>query len=216
MDVSVFLDALGTDAPTTTSLGAVPTTTTEGGSVTLTATVTASPANGSDVGGDVTFAFQSYLTNGEPDLSWTLGTATITGGNTASGAASLASVSIPPGLVGPGTQAVDVVAMYGGDPAHLASTSSKVRIELAHVPLCITPASDDVAAGAKLTFTVGGRGRAGGVVRERVDTTCDTNELQLLDAEPKGRPVRSSQGRAPTVGSSCRRSTPRGPRPSAT
>ena len=83
--------------------------------------------------GNVTFAFQSYTAAGQSDLSWELGTVAIVGGSTASGQAALETM-VPPGLVRPGSQQVDVVAMYGGDANHLASTSPKVSLSFAPLP----------------------------------------------------------------------------------
>ena len=160
MDVyNFFWSALASDAPTTTSLGAVPTSPTETGEVTLTATVDVTATNADPLGGLVTFAFQSYLANGSLDLSWTLGTAAISGGTTSS----RDGVSVGPDPAGSRREwdagrrrRCDV---HGGDSHHLASTSSKVRITFSSVGFCITPSATSVAAGATLTRLHGDGGR---------------------------------------------------------
>jgi MYXO-CTERM domain-containing protein len=172
IDATNLVTAWATLAPTATSISPSVTATSEGKTVTLQATVDVSAPNTSALGGQVTFAFESYLANGTLDLSWTIGTAPIMGGTTTSGTATLAAV-IPPGLVQP-TQAVDLVAMYGGDTHHLASTSAKSRITFAPVTLCITPATTTVAAGGTFTYTSGG-----GVTPVKwflfADSTCNTS-----------------------------------------
>ncbi len=154
IDANNLVTAWATLVPTSTSLSPSTTTTSEGSSVTLTATVDVLKSDPDVLGGTVTFTFQSYLANGDPDLSWTLGTAAVSGTMT-SGTATL-SVAIPPGLVKPG-EAVDVVALYGGDAHHLASGSAKTSITFSPVAtLCDDPATTSVAAGKSFTFTSGG------------------------------------------------------------
>ncbi len=169
IDATNLVSAWATLAPTSTSLSPSVTSTSEGQSVTLDATVDVVVPNASALGGLVTFTFQSYLANGAPDLSWTLGTGAITNGTTTSGTTSL-SIAIPPGLVKP-NEAVDVVAMYGGDAHHAASVSAKSRITFSPTTLCVSPATNSVAAGASFSYS-----SAGGVSPVRFyidsDSTC--------------------------------------------
>jgi hypothetical protein len=131
--------------------------------------VTGTDANA--VGGTVSFAFQSFLTNGQLDLSSVFATATVSGTAT-SGTASV-TTSIPPGLVQP-NQAVQIVAEYGGDAHHLPSVSSVVPISFTSVPFCIVPGAATTAPGVVFDFTA-----PGGFPPVRwyvlADTTCDAN-----------------------------------------
>jgi len=162
-------------AKTTTALVPDPTTTSEGSDVTLTATVDVPTPNADTLSGTVTFTFQSYLADGTPDLSWTLGTAAIDSATASpSNGTAAISTTIPPGLVESGVQYVDVVAMYGGDAAHLASWSTKARITFAPISFCVMPVSSTVAEGAAVQFEA-----LGGVTPFKwivdYDSTCDTN-----------------------------------------
>ena len=99
VDVYNLVSALAEKTPTGTTLAASPTLTTEGAPVTLTATVAVAPSaplTTNVMAGSVSFAFQTYLANGDPDLTWTLGTAAIAGGTTTSGTARL-TTAIPSG-----------------------------------------------------------------------------------------------------------------------
>jgi MYXO-CTERM domain-containing protein len=156
LDTNNFVQAWKKLTGTSTALTAVPTATTEGGKIALNATVSVNGTNNNNLGGTVTFTFQSYLSNGDPDLSWTLASAPITNGSKTGGSVSEPSISIPPGMVNPADQGVDVVAMYGGDANHLASTSPKVHITFSALNLCVTPGTDNLAAGGALTFTAQG------------------------------------------------------------
>jgi MYXO-CTERM domain-containing protein len=171
MDVYDAVAAVAARAPTTTALGVMPTTTTEGMPVQLTATVDVPQPNASNLSGVVTFAFESYDMDGGTDLSWTLGTAPITGGTTAQGTATFMG-AVPPGLVKPGMQSADLVAMYGGDATHLPSTSAKVPLGFGPVSFSIQPAMPMVGLGGKINFTsMGGVGAVKWYTG--VDTTCD-------------------------------------------
>ena len=141
--------------PTETVLVPSPTMTTEGDTVTLTATVDVKGTNPNPIGGVVTFAFQSYDTGCATDLSWELGSTTITGGSATSGTAVLQAI-VPPGLVIPGRQRVDLVAVYGGDPHHLASQSSKVGMTFTPVTFAVSPATLATAPDAGTTFSTTG------------------------------------------------------------
>jgi hypothetical protein len=150
--VSAWLGAAQTDVVLVPS----PTMTTEGDTVTLTATVSVVGTNTNALGGDVTFAFQSYDDSCGDDLSWELGSATITNGTSTGGAATLQAV-IPPGLVIPGHQAVDLVALYGGDANHLPSRSAKVSMPFEPVTFAITPATLSTQPNGSATLaTTGG------------------------------------------------------------
>ena len=154
IDATNLVTKWSTLTPTSTSLTPSVGSTSEGASVTLNATVDVLQTNPNVLGGIVTFTFESYLNNGDLDLSWVLGSASVTG-TTTSGTASL-TAAIPPGMVKP-DQAVDVVAMYGGDATHLASVSPKSHISFAPIStLCSTPATTSVAAGASFTYSSGG------------------------------------------------------------
>ena len=155
MDVTVALNAIAGRAPTATTLALAPTTTTEGSPVTLTATIdTVETDAGADaIGGLVTFGFQSYDDSSPPqiDLSWTLGAGVVTG-TAAEGTATL-SVAVPPGLIKPGQQSVDVVAIYGGDGAHLPSTSPRVNLSFGALSFAVAPAAPTVDVGGIVRFT---------------------------------------------------------------
>ncbi len=113
---------------------------TPGEIVTLTATVgiNGTTTNAADLTGAVVFTFESFTNTGATDLSWELGTAKLTGATSTSATATL-NTAIPAGLVKPGHQFVDVVAVYGGDATHLSSTSPKVGIGFAPISFAIVP-----------------------------------------------------------------------------
>jgi hypothetical protein len=171
VDVYNLVAAVAGQSATTTTLGISPTTTTEGSPVNFTASITVPQPNANSLGGIVTFAFDSYDQNGMFDLSWTLGTGTITGGTTASGTATYTG-AVPPGLVKPGMQSVDVVAMYGGDATHLPSTSAKVPLAFGPLAFAVQPAMATAPVGGTLNFM-----STGGVAPVKwftgKDTTCD-------------------------------------------
>ena len=174
IDVYKLLTAMGTMAKTTTAVVASPASTSEGTPISLTATVNVPTPNGHALGGTVTFTFQSYgvggFVDGGLDESWTLGATNITNG-TASGGTAVLSVAIPPGVVQPGTQSVDVVAMYGGDVNHYPSVSSKFTVTFAPLTLAISPANPTVMANSSTQFTATG---GTGPMKWYVDTdsTC--------------------------------------------
>ncbi len=169
IDATNLVTAWATMAPTATTISPSTSSTSEGTSVTLAATIDVTTSNPNVLGGTVTFTFQSYLANGSPDLSWTLGTGTVTG-TTTSGTGSLSTI-IPPGLVKPG-QAVDVVAQYGGDANHLASSSTKSTITFSPAStFCVTPSTDSVKGGASLSFAASG-GVSPVTWHVRSDSTC--------------------------------------------
>jgi MYXO-CTERM domain-containing protein len=149
--VSAWLGA----TPTQTVLVPSPAMTTEGATVTLTATVDPVGTDSNPIAGTVMFAFQSYAADCSNDLSWELGSATIANGTAASGTAVL-QTTVPPGLVIPGRQRVDLVASYGGDIHHLASRSSKVSLAFAPVTFAVTPAAATVAPDAGTTLSTTG------------------------------------------------------------
>jgi subtilase family serine protease len=173
LDVNNLVTAWKALTPTSTILSATPTATSEGAKVALKATVDVTATNANALGGTVTFAFQSYLANGAKDLSWTLASANITGGTATSGTAT-DSVVIPPGLVNPKAQAVDVYAMYGGDKHHLPSTSAKVHVTFSPVSLCVVPTTDKVATGASFKI-VGEHGASPYEYFIDSDGTCDSS-----------------------------------------
>ena len=171
VDALNLLTAMLAHAPTTVTVAATPPATSAGTPVALTATVAVPAPNGSAVGGNVAFVFQSYTATGAPDLSWTIGTSTITGGLVNSGTATLAA-PIPPGLVRPGMQYVDVYAEYEGDPAHLPSHSANARITFSPTALSISPATASIGTTTNLKFTAtGGTTPITWFVRH--DSTCD-------------------------------------------
>ncbi len=174
LDVYNLLTAMNSLTPTTTTLVAVPNAAVdEGVSVALTATVAPTVTSANSLsGGIVTFAFQSYDASGNPDInwgSWTLGTSALVG-TTVAGAATI-NVTIPPGLVRPGHQSVDVYAMYGGDGHYFPSESSKVTVSFTPVTLAISPLNPHVANGATKQFSA-----TGGIMPMKwftgSDTTC--------------------------------------------
>ncbi len=184
LDAYALLAAWGKLAPTSITLAPSPTSTTEGSPVSLAATVDVPMPNGQVLGGTVTYAFESYAADGSPDLSWTLGTANIVGGSVSSGTTSL-STAIPPGLVRPGMQYVDVVAEYGGDAYHLASASPKVRIDFSPIAFSIAPMMATVQPGATQQFT-----STSGVAPVKwytgTDTTCGAPMLCSSIGETTG------------------------------
>src|SRR5262249_17805444 len=139
--------------------------------VQLTATVDVPVPNTSNLSGIVTFAFESYDMDGGVDLSWTLGTAPIAGGTISQGTATFMG-AVPPGLVKPGMQSGDLVAMCGGDATHLPSTSAKVPLGFGPISFSIQPAMPTAALGGMINFTT-----TGGVGAVKwytgVDKTCD-------------------------------------------
>jgi hypothetical protein len=149
--VSAWLGAAKTD----TTLVPMPTETMEGGDVTLTATINVDGANANALGGSVTFAFQTFTLSGTPDLSWELGTTTITAGTTTGGQAVLVT-KIPPGVVNPGHQVVDVYALYSGDEHHLASRSADVQVTFEPFSFAIVPATVDLQVNGTESFTTTG------------------------------------------------------------
>lgn len=159
-------------AKTSTTLAASPTMTTEGADVNLSATVDVTGTGASAVAGTVAFVFQSYDATGGFDLSWTLGTSPITSATAMGGSATLAPMPIPPGLVNPAAQYVDVYAMYSGNQAHLPSVSPKVRISFAPIDFCVSPALSNVAVGGKLSFAPSG-GKPPVKWYVGYDSTCD-------------------------------------------
>ena len=149
MNVTNLINAWTALTATTTDVKVTPTATTPGSNVTLAATVNGTGSEA--IAGTVTFAFQSYLANGQFDQSWTIGTATVSG-STTSGTATLAA-PMPVGLISQAAQGVNVVAMYGGDTHHLASTSSLAHVTFAStLNLCIQPGTLTVAPGARFLF----------------------------------------------------------------
>jgi MYXO-CTERM domain-containing protein len=173
VDVYNLVSTLVSQAPTSTALAAAPTAVTEDMTVNLTATVTAPNPNSSPIGGVVTFAFLTKDQNGQDDLSWTLGTGSVTGGMANQGTATF-SGAIPPGLVRPGMQFADVYAMYGGDAAHRPSSSSNVTISFGALNFAISPPSATVAPCGTTAFASnGGVGATSWFLGN--DGTCDTS-----------------------------------------
>jgi subtilase family serine protease len=170
LDATNLVRAWATLGATTTALVAAPTSTTEGAPVTLTATVNVPHPNANAIRGAVTFYFRSFLANGAQDLSWSLGQASIIGGTTSSGTASL-NTAIPPGMVQPGNQTVDVYAEYGGDSFHLPSYSAAAPIGFAPFSFVITPPTASIAGGHAIAYT-----SSGGIAPARwsiyFDSTC--------------------------------------------
>jgi subtilase family serine protease len=140
---------------TKTSLVPMPNETTEGTPVKLTATVDTIGANADVMTGNVTFTFESYTTTGAVDLSWELGTVALTGATSTTGEATL-TTAIPPGLVKPSNQWVDVIAAYGGDSAHLPSVSPKVGVGFKMLDFAVKPQMIMLAPGGSETFTTTG------------------------------------------------------------
>jgi pro-kumamolisin-like protein len=170
VDVNNLVTAWSNLSPTQTSLSPSTSSAVENTPITLTATVTSTGSTA--IGGIVTFAFESFLANGQLDLSSTFGTTTISGGTAGSATATL-TAPIPPGLAQP-NETVKVVAQYGGDPHHQASVSTPVPITFSTVNLCISPTTTSVAAGGTFTYT-----HTGGVPPVlyyiSADTTTDAN-----------------------------------------
>lgn len=180
-DVFNLATAWAALAPTSITLTASPTSTTPGAPVNLNATVDVTTPNASALAGTVRFAFQSYSFGG-PDLTWTLGTSAIAGGTVSSGTAAFTG-PIPPGLVDPGAQYVDVVAMYGGDANHMASTSAKVRIDFTLAQsFCLVPSLGTIQPLEGFTFTTTG-GTPPVQWFTGADSTCDmNNDCSSIDA----------------------------------
>jgi MYXO-CTERM domain-containing protein len=147
VNAGAFIDALKGATTTTTTLAPVASPLAECDEVPLSATVT---GTGSPTG-TVTFAFQAYAANGAPDLTWTLGTAALSGGT----AAMASPVTIPPGMVGSG-KAVDLVAEYGGDTTHLPSTSPLVHVTFTPPTLCVTKGTVSTTSGATVDLVANG------------------------------------------------------------
>jgi hypothetical protein len=162
--VSAWLGAVKTE----TVIVPTPDQTSEGAEVTLTATVNVEGANANALTGDVTFAFESYTASGATDLAWELGTVVIADGTVSSGQVVL-STTVPPGIVKPGNQSVDVVAFYGGDANHLPSTSAKVSLHFAPLSFAIVPAVVTLQPNAPESFAT-----TGGVPPVRWFITADT------------------------------------------
>jgi MYXO-CTERM domain-containing protein len=173
VDAFNLVSAWVTLTPTTTTIAPSPTTTEEGSSVSLTATVDVAGTHASALGGTVIFTFQSYDATGAPQYSWTLGSNPISGGTASTGTAALSAV-LPVGLVNPSAQYVDVVAMYGGDAQHLASTSAKVRVSFTGIDLCIPQDSETVQPDGAIAYSAqGGLGQITWNIG--YDSTCDSN-----------------------------------------
>ena len=172
--------------PTTTAVVATPTALSEGTPVTLTATVGVTGTNAHALAGSVTFSFQSYGADGYPDLSWTLATKAITNGLTTGGTVE-ASVLVPAGIAqGTAVRPVDVVATYGGDEHHLASTSAKTRLTFAASGFCVSPSTAAFVPGGVGRFVVvGGRAPVRWVIDPNRDTTYDFsgNNRSSIDAK---------------------------------
>jgi hypothetical protein len=154
---NLAMAVIGTSATKTkTSLTATPIMgVSPGEPVALTATVDlAGASSGTTIGGAVTFTFESFTTTGATDLSWELGSVAVQG--TATSAVASLSTPIPPGLVKPGQQFVDVVAVYSGDATHLASTSAKVGVGFVPLTFAIDPPTAMLAPNATETFTTTG------------------------------------------------------------
>ena len=115
----------------------------------------------------MTFAFQSYDASGRDELAWTLGTGAIVGGNTTKGTATFSGV-VPPGLVKPGLQSVDVYASFGGDATQRPSTSAWVSLAFGPLTFAVQPAARTVAPNGTLAFTT-----TGGVAPVKWSITSD-------------------------------------------
>ncbi|HEX8793791.1 MAG TPA: S53 family peptidase [Polyangiaceae bacterium] len=181
VDAKNLLGAMAALAPTTAALVATPTMTSPGTPVALTATITVPTPNANALAGNVAFVFQSYTATDALDLSWTVGTSTITAGTVASGVATV-TAPIPAGLVG-GIPYVDVYARYEGDPTHLPSRSSNARIYFSPSTLCVSPATASVGTATNLTFTaMGGATPVTWFVRH--DSTCDSTGSFCSSIDP--------------------------------
>jgi len=161
--------------PTTVSVAASPTTATDGQPVTLTATVSATGGT-TPVGGIVTFAFQAFDNFGNLYETWELGSTTITNGTDASGIATLSAI-VPVGLLRPGHQTANVMAVYGGDLGHLSSTSTPVVLTYAPVSFAVVPPTATVAPKGKMEFTT-----TGGVAPVQWSINIDTTATFSMDA----------------------------------
>ncbi len=157
IDATKFVTAIAALTPTTTTLAPVTGPLTEGTNVPLTATVESTgTTNTKPLDGNVTFTFQTYLANGNPDLSWTLGAAPLDGGApTGASVSPSPAFAIPPGMVNSG-KGVDIVAEYGGDATHLPSVSSKLHVTFAPVSFCPSPSAATTTLGGKISFTAAG------------------------------------------------------------
>jgi MYXO-CTERM domain-containing protein len=177
LDVYNAVAAVAGQAATTTTLAINPTSTTEGTPVAFTATVAVPTPNANALGGVVTFAFESYDEDAGPDLSWTLGTGTITGGTTAGGTATFTG-AVPPGLVKPGMQFVHVYAAFGGDATHLPSVSPSVTLSFGALSFAIVPAAPTTMVLGKISFsTTGGATPVKWFIN--TDNTCNTATPQV-------------------------------------
>ncbi len=172
-------------------IGAVPTTTvvvpapntgvTEGEPVTLTATISVAKPNTNAVTGTVTYAFESFLPgDGGIDQRWELGSASITGGSVSGGTAVL-STNVPPGLSKPGHQSVDVVAFYGGDLYHLASSSVVATVNFAPTDFAIVPYNSALKPNDETTYTT-----TGGVSPVKWYILIDTTTLYSPQGQYEG------------------------------
>ncbi len=132
-----------------------PVVTSEGVPVSLTATVNTVGTNAHTMGGAVTFTFESFTTTGAIDLSWELGTVPLSGASATTAQATL-TTAVPPGLVKPGNQWVDLIAVYTGDANHVGSSSPKVGLEFEPIQFTISPVTATVQPGGTQTFTTSG------------------------------------------------------------
>jgi hypothetical protein len=154
IDAYNLVSALIGSTRTTTALAVSPTVTTEGTPVTLTATVEDATANPLVPSGSVTFTFESFTMTGATDLSWELGSVSLKPG--ANAATATLTTAIPPGMVKPTDQYVDIVAVYGGDGSHLSSTSAKVGLGFEKLTFAIDPVTLMLAPSGSHTFTTTG------------------------------------------------------------
>ena len=103
----------------------------------------------------------------------------IAGATPSSGTATL-KTTIPPGLVRPGHQWVDVVAVYGGDASHLASTSAKVGVGFGPLSFAIDPVATTMPVNGTKSFSAtGGSTPVSWFVA--VDTTQSQNGGAFVD-----------------------------------
>ena len=113
-------------SPDTTTLAAAPTSTSEGDTRRAHGDRRRRRTNGNAVGGNG--GVRVPVVPGQrqhPDLSWTIGTAANHGRPTVTSGHGIRAVNRDPAGHGhPADQAVDVVAMYGGDATHLPSRSA--------------------------------------------------------------------------------------------
>jgi hypothetical protein len=171
IDATKLVSALASLVPTSTTL-AGPATASEGTNVTLTASVsvTGSSASTTVLGGAVSFTV-SYVPTLLFPLSDFAVSAPVTGATASTGTATLTAM-IPVGLVQPGVQYVEVTAQYGGDGAHLPSTSTPVRVPFTGVDLCIPQAVQTVAPDGAITYSASG-GAPPIIWSIAYDSTCD-------------------------------------------